>query len=225
MLHQWEQLAQELLSDYRVETPVNAFDLAGKMGFHVAGGLRGRQALRIGNLAIQVNETAHERHQHAAVALEIAAWILGAVGPVTPQAREQVAAAILLPRAVLLEELGAGVEVPELHRRHRFTPYPVIALRCAQLTDVVAQVWRGGMPVQRFGPAYTRPSQRPTTAERELASRVRLSHATAVFGARGERAFAVGEEPGVEVVTLVPARDLPDANAEAHGVPLHACRV
>jgi hypothetical protein len=209
MLHEWERLGGELHAEFAGgETSVNAFNVARAMGFDVVPGLRASRSQRIEGLIIWVDETQHHRHQHAAVAIELAGWAIRSRDlPVTAEAREQVAAALLLPRAHVLEELESGADPRALHRHHTHVPYALVALRCAQLADVVASVWSSGRVVHRFGPAYTRAAGSPTAAERALAARAR-GHVGLVGGV-GAVAFPV-HEPGADVVTL------------AHGVPFVA---
>lgn len=158
-----EGIAESLLTRAAVEAPVDALDLAERLGLEVAYSEVGEPVVlgqtifvpRRARIALLQWLTAHELGHWAAQQA-------GEDGP-CERAANYLAGALLLPRATLLRQLRAGWDLDKLRRQHPNAPAHAIAVRIVQLRDAVAAVYDQGRLRRRWGP--------PMPLERELAAK------------------------------------------------------
>lgn len=155
-----EGVAQQALDRAAVAAPVDALELAERMGLEVCYSDTGEPLLmgrtvfvpRRGRVALLHWMIAHELGH-------VLASAAGADGACEATAN-YLAGALLVPRQDALRQLRAGWDLNELRRAHPHAPAHAIAVRIVQLRGAAAAVYDQGRLRRRWGP--------PVPLEREL---------------------------------------------------------
>lgn len=154
-----EGIAEELLASVGADAPIDALDLAHRLGIEVAYSEVGEPVMMGG--AIFVPRRARVSLLHWLTAHELGHWAAQRAGEdgTCERAANYLAGALLLPRATLLRQLRSGWDLDRLRAQHPHAPAHAIAVRVVQLREAAAAVYDQGRLRRRWGPALPQEAQ------------------------------------------------------------------
>jgi hypothetical protein len=196
MRESFEGIAAELHERAPTEPPVDAVELAEGLGLEVCYSDAG-EAILMGS-TIFVPRRVRISRLHWLIAHELGHWALRDAGEddTCERAANYVGGALLLPRAVLNQQLRSGWDLERLRRSHPHAPASAIAARVVQLREEAgAAVYDQGRLRHRWGRAFR---DEPRMAAEALATGapVRLDDLTGawpVFDGTYRRVIVLGE--------------------------------
>lgn len=161
-----EGIARQTHDETGVECPVDAFDLAERLGLSL------RPWSKAGGMCvadiIHYPAKASAARQQGTVAHELGHWLLGRAGEDAQDedAADYLAGALLLPRLPFMRDLIAyDWDMLAIRERHINASWQMLVIRCVQVADAAASVWDAGKLHAAYGAA-------DIEAHRELVLRV-----------------------------------------------------